>query len=159
MTNRISEWNYYSLLILFLIVTSGYLNLISAQNTKSCETCMRHGQLTEFENLHSTDYEQKLKEWQECMLLHSGGFTSLDTSNANVRKALEECSGLNPGNRWHCDMSTMSTYIGERFSNQCFHQYMLTSLTCHDATVESTTLFESFSYICNSTPQRCKPSG
>lgn len=101
-----------SLLLLFHLTTGAQ---------QSCTECARQGMLTEFENLHSPDYEQKLKEWQECMIQHSGGFTALDTSNANVRNALEECSGLNPGNRWHCDMSTMSTYIGERFSNQCFH--------------------------------------
>jgi hypothetical protein len=101
-----------SLLLLFHLIAGAQ---------QSCTECARNGMLTEFANLHSPDYEQKLKEWQECMILHSGGFTDLDTSNANVRNALKECFGLNPGNRWHCDMSTMSTYIGERFSNQCFH--------------------------------------
>ena len=103
---------------LILILIPGF---ITAQNSGGCETCKRNGMLTEFINKHLPDYDQKLKEWQECMRNRLGDIEQFDTNNAGVKEALSNCRDLNPGYRWHCDASTMSTYIGERFTNKCFY--------------------------------------
>ncbi len=90
---------------------------------KSCESCSRHGMLVEFLNPHNPDYEERLKEWNDCMRGYLGDATYLgkDTLDPDYNKAVESCSELDPPDKWYCYPAIISTYIGMRFTNPCFH--------------------------------------
>jgi len=94
---------------------------LSAQ--RRCEGCARHGMLIEFLNPHNPDYEQRLKEWNECMRQQLGNreFKEEDSLNPELNDAIEKCKALDPPDKWYCYPSIMSAYMGERFTNPCFH--------------------------------------
>lgn len=90
---------------------------------RRCEDCARRGMLVEFLNLHNQDYEQRLKQWNECMRQQLGDreFKEEDSLNQELNDAIEKCRELDPPEKWYCYPSMMSVYIGERFTNPCFH--------------------------------------
>ena len=106
-----------AMLLLLLLVSSH----VSAQ--RRCERCARHGMLVEFLNPHNPDYEQRLKEWNACMTEHLGDrvFKEEDSLNPELTEAIEKCKALDPPEKWYCYPSMMSVYMGERFTNPCFH--------------------------------------
>jgi len=103
----------------FLLLQVG--SHLSAQ--RRCEECARRGMLVEFLNPHNPDYEQRLREWNECMRQQLGDreFKEEDSLNPELNDAIEKCQALDPPDKWYCYPSMMSAYMGERFTNPCFH--------------------------------------
>jgi hypothetical protein len=112
---------YYLLIIIIPAVISASANYASAQ--KRCDYCDRHGMLVEFLNPHNPDYEERLKEWNDCMKRHLGDATYLgiDTLDPKYTNAVESCSELDPPDKWYCYPEIVSVYMGERFTSPCFH--------------------------------------
>lgn len=94
-----------------------------ANAQRRCEGCARHGMLVEFLNPHNQDYEQRLKEWNACMTEQLGDreFPEEDSLNPELNDAIEKCRELDPPDKWYCYPTMMSVYMGERFTNPCFH--------------------------------------
>jgi len=103
--------------LLVLLISSH----LSAQ--RRCEGCARHGILVEFLNPHNPDYEQRLKEWNKCMTQQLGDrvFKEEDSLNPELTDAIDKCKALDPPEKWYCYPSMMQVYMGERFTNPCFH--------------------------------------
>lgn len=101
---------------------------------RACESCSRHGMLMEFLNPHNPDYEERLREWNDCMRGHLGDATYLgrDTLDPEYSKAVESCSELDPPDKWYCYPEIVSVFMGERFTNPCFH--LLSSIFYDPAT-------------------------
>jgi len=113
--SRLKRIQAVSLLILLVSLCAG------AQ--RRCEECARRGMLVEFLNPHNQDYEQRLKEWNACMTEQLGDreFREEDSLNPELNDAIEKCKALDPPDKWYCYPSMVSAYMGERFTNQCFH--------------------------------------
>ncbi|MBE0678790.1 MAG: hypothetical protein IH592_08495, partial [Bacteroidales bacterium] len=112
--------NHYRILFVVLALLTIIPNLLVAQ--QKCETCARHGILEEFLNPHNPDYEDRLKQWNACMGLYLGDREFLWVSDdPDLNAALEKCNYLDPPEKWYCYPSMMSVYMGERFTNPCFH--------------------------------------
>lgn len=108
------------------VLTTSLLILIvgfQAGAQRRCEECARHGMLVEFLNPHNQDYEQRLKEWNACMTEQLGDreFREEDSLNPELTDAIDKCKTLDPPEKWYCYPTMMSVYMGERFTNPCFH--------------------------------------
>lgn len=112
---RLKRIQAVSLLILLVSFQAG--------GQRRCEECARRGMLVEFLNPHNPDYEQRLREWNECMRQQLGAreFKEEDSLNPELNDAIEKCQALDPPDKWYCYPSMMSVYMGERFTNPCFH--------------------------------------
>jgi hypothetical protein len=87
-----------------------------------CESCARHGILEEFLNPDNPDYEERLKQFDDCVRQSLGNNEHPDgIPEPEMTSALEKCRSLEPPESWYCYPSLMSVYIGERFTGPCFH--------------------------------------
>ena len=94
----------------------------NASAQRGCENCSRHGMLDDFLNPNNPDYEERLKQWNDCMTQYLGNREfAWDTLNPDLKTALQNCQDLDPPEKWYCYPTMMSLFMGERFTSPCFH--------------------------------------
>ncbi|HSL85412.1 MAG TPA: hypothetical protein VK861_00595 [Bacteroidales bacterium] len=106
----------------WILVLIFQLMSTTGQAQYNCGDCSRRAILDEFTNPHNPDYEERLKQWNDCMRQYLGDREfAWNTLDPDLNSALENCRHLDPPEKWYCYPSIMSTYIGEKFTNPCFH--------------------------------------
>ena len=69
----------------------------NASAQRGCENCSRHGMLDDFLNPNNPDYEERLKQWNDCMTQYLGNREfAWDTLNPDLKTALQNCQDLDP---------------------------------------------------------------
>jgi len=114
-----------SVLFVIFAFIPGLFSDIGAQPLKNCQECDRHGLLVFFDNPHNPDYLQKMEEWRDCMQQQLGNYQSFDSEDPKIVKACAVCDGLLPEEKWFCFPEIIAAFMGEQFTNPCFHMLAL----------------------------------
>jgi len=84
--------------------------------------CERHAKLVEFTNPHEPDYEERLKEFNECMRIQLGGVSYLGDF-PQVEEAAKYCADKEPSGKSYCWPSSVEGYLAQQLTSTCFHLF------------------------------------
>ena len=109
---------FFVAVYLFLLLSVG-INITSGQT--GCIDCRRTAVLENFSNLHASQYEKQLDEWNRCMQNELGPYASFDADDPKVKQAMEKCAGLAPPASDNMSPSGLTGKLSEVLRTNCFH--------------------------------------